>query len=247
VYYLKFFIIFLFFIPLSLFSEIIGDASWYGEEFQGKPTASGEPFDMYAYTTAHRTLPFGTILKVTNLANNKSVDVRVNDRGPVKENRIVDLSYQAAKKIGMIEDGIAEVSIEIKKSPSSNKKETKKSSSAPTPCIPCDKSNPYLTDDEEELMKEYALSTSPSKTLYSDYEPSTYDSKSEVKLQIAAFSSELNAKKYINEQKDSGFKMDIIEVSLKDRRLYKVVILCSSKSEATRIIRSKKYIGAYIL
>ena len=89
-----------------------GYASWYGEKYQGKPTASGEPFDMYAYTAANRTLPFGTIIKVTNLKNNKSVQVRINDRGPTKKSRIVDLSYKPAKDIGIVKDGVVPVKIE---------------------------------------------------------------------------------------------------------------------------------------
>jgi len=96
---------------LVLFAET-GDASWYGEKYQGKPTSSGEPFDMYAYTAANQTLPFGTIIKVTNLKNNKSVQVRINDRGPTKKSRIVDLSYQAAKDIGLLNYGVAPVKIE---------------------------------------------------------------------------------------------------------------------------------------
>jgi len=75
----------------------LGLASWYGKFFQGKTTASGEPFDENQLTCAHRTLPMGSVLKVTNLQNNKSVIVTVNDRGPVPESRVIDLSYAAPK------------------------------------------------------------------------------------------------------------------------------------------------------
>ena len=91
----------------------IGYASWYGPGFHGRRTASGEIFNMYDYTAAHRTLPFGTRVKVTNLKNGRSVIVRINDRGPAKKNRIIDLSYQAAKKIDMIRDGIVKVRVEV--------------------------------------------------------------------------------------------------------------------------------------
>jgi len=74
-----------------------GIASWYGKQFHGKKTASGERFNMYNISAAHRTLPFGTIIKVTNLKNNKSILVRINDRGPVYSNRILDLSFKAAE------------------------------------------------------------------------------------------------------------------------------------------------------
>jgi rare lipoprotein A len=88
----------------------IGEASWYGKHFQGRTTADGEKFDMNAFTCAHRTLPLGTWLRVTNLRNHRSAFVRVNDRGPVPTSRILDLSYAAAHKIGV--SGLAEVKIE---------------------------------------------------------------------------------------------------------------------------------------
>ena len=77
-----------------------GRASWYGHPFQGQMTASGEAFDMYRMTCAHRSLPLGALVRVTNLRNHKSVVVRVNDRGPTVPSRIIDLSYAAAKVIG---------------------------------------------------------------------------------------------------------------------------------------------------
>ena len=86
-------------------------ASYYGEAFNGRPTSSGEVFDMNAYTAAHKTLPFGTFLEVTNLENGKKVVVRVNDRGPFVANREIDLSKAAAESLGMISRGITRVSI----------------------------------------------------------------------------------------------------------------------------------------
>ena len=87
-------------------------ASYYGEAFQGRPTSSGEIFDMYAMTAAHKTLPFGTMLEVTNLENGRSVIVRVNDRGPFLHGRIIDLSYAAAVKLGYQKQGTARVRVE---------------------------------------------------------------------------------------------------------------------------------------
>lgn len=92
-------------------------ASYYGEAFQGRPTSSGEIFDMYAMTAAHKTLPFGTMLEVTNLENGNSVVVRVNDRGPFVADREIDLSQGAAEKLGMITAGVARVSISILSEP----------------------------------------------------------------------------------------------------------------------------------
>ena len=90
-----------------------GYASWYGKDFHGRPTASGEAFDMYAYTAAHRNLPFGTRVRVTNEDNGRSVVVRINDRGPWVEGRIIDLSYAAATQLGMIEAGVVRVRLEV--------------------------------------------------------------------------------------------------------------------------------------
>ncbi len=90
-----------------------GVASWYGGKFHGRMTSSGERFNTYTLTAAHRTLPFGTIVKVTNLDNGKSVLVKINDRGPFVEGRIIDLSRAAAQKLGMIDTGVAKVSLQI--------------------------------------------------------------------------------------------------------------------------------------
>jgi rare lipoprotein A len=90
-----------------------GEASYYADSFQGRPTASGEPYDRNRFTCAHRTLPFGTRVKVTRPDNGKSVVVTVNDRGPHKKGRIVDLSYAAAQQIGLVRDGIAQVRMEV--------------------------------------------------------------------------------------------------------------------------------------
>lgn len=90
-----------------------GYASWYGKTFHGKTTASGEAFDMYAITAAHRTLPFGTKVKVINRNNGRSVVVRINDRGPSIRKRIIDLSYAAANKIDMVADGVVPVTLRV--------------------------------------------------------------------------------------------------------------------------------------
>jgi len=88
-----------------------GTASWYGEKFHGHLTSNGEIYNMYAMSAAHKNLPLPTYLKVTNNANNKSVIVRVNDRGPFHQDRIIDLSYSAAYKLGMMKTGVANVTI----------------------------------------------------------------------------------------------------------------------------------------
>jgi len=94
-------------------TRIVGFASWYGQRHQGLATASGEAFDMNKLTAAHRTLPFGTRLKVTNVENGRSVVVRVNDRGPWVNDRVLDLSQAAAKSLGMLGDGVTKVEIVV--------------------------------------------------------------------------------------------------------------------------------------
>ena len=103
-----------------------GVASWYGPNFHGKLTANGEIYNMYEYTAANKILPLGTIVKVTNLNNNKSVVVRINDRGPFVKGRIIDLSYIAGKKIGIDKTGTAPVKIVVLSTPITTKAKKRK-------------------------------------------------------------------------------------------------------------------------
>ena len=91
----------------------VGTASWYGENFEGKPTASGEPYDMYDMTAAHLKLPMGSYVRVTNLRNGKAVVVRVNDRGPIVPGRIIDLSYGAAQALQFRKKGLQRVRLDL--------------------------------------------------------------------------------------------------------------------------------------
>jgi len=103
----------------------VGKASWYGRPFHKRLTASGERYNMYSMTAAHRTYAMNTVLKVTNLANKKSVKVRVNDRGPFYRSRDIDLSYGAAKKLGITKKGIGRVKIEVLSSGNRSYKKSK--------------------------------------------------------------------------------------------------------------------------
>ena len=98
-------------IPNARGFEQTGIASWYGKKFHGRKTSNGEIYNMYAMTAAHKTLPLGTYVRVFNLHNGRSVDLRVNDRGPFVRGRIIDLSYTAAKKIGIVGPGTARVKV----------------------------------------------------------------------------------------------------------------------------------------
>ncbi|WP_455376481.1 septal ring lytic transglycosylase RlpA family protein [Kaarinaea lacus] len=97
-----------------------GIASWYGTKFHGNLTSSGEPYDMYKMTAAHKSLPLPSYVSVTNLENDKQVIVKVNDRGPFVDGRIIDLSYAAAQKLGVVRNGTAEVSIKVIAAPTIN-------------------------------------------------------------------------------------------------------------------------------
>ncbi len=91
----------------------MGTASWYGKQFEGKTTASGEPFDMHEFTAAHPTLPLGTYIRVTNLRNGRAVILRVNDRGPVVDGRIIDVSYNAARALDFRDQGLQRVRVDL--------------------------------------------------------------------------------------------------------------------------------------
>ncbi len=93
----------------------VGMASYYANKFAGRKTASGEKYRKSKKTAAHQTLPFGTRVKVTNLANGRTVKVRINDRGPFAKGRIIDLSKSAARKVGLLQAGVAKVKLEYKK------------------------------------------------------------------------------------------------------------------------------------
>ena len=99
--------------PIKTRKFQVGKASWYGRIFQSKQTASGEPYDMYQFTAAHRSLPLGSWIKVTNLKNDRSVVVRINDRGPVKRSRIIDLSYGAAQALSFEKRGLQTVRLDL--------------------------------------------------------------------------------------------------------------------------------------
>jgi rare lipoprotein A len=97
-------------------TEIItGIASYYGKEFQGNKTASGEVFNMYANSAAHKTYPLGTEVRITNLKNNKSVVLKINDRMPIYNNRLIDVSFGAAKELDMLNAGLVKVKVEVLK------------------------------------------------------------------------------------------------------------------------------------
>ena len=103
--------------PTRKGDEQRGLASWYGKKYHGRPTASGERFNMNKVSAAHRTLPLGSVVKVTNLDNGRVLKVRINDRGPFVDGRIIDLSYKAAKKLDMVKAGVVPVRLVVRSVP----------------------------------------------------------------------------------------------------------------------------------
>ncbi|MBP9023223.1 MAG: septal ring lytic transglycosylase RlpA family protein [Spirochaetes bacterium] len=194
-----------------------GYASWYGREFHGRKTASGGKFDMYDMTAAHKTLPFGTVLKVTNISSGKSIKVVINDRGPYKKNRIIDLSYAAGRELGILAKGEEMVGVSIIKLGSGK---TEKSTTQVK----------AVAGEEEYLIEE------------DDSDYNADDSRNEkivsgnFEIQAGAFYSMKNAEKIKQRIESSvGGKVVITE----DGDLYKVkMINVRNKNEAERIMRS---------
>ena len=193
-----------------------GYASWYGREFHGRKTASGGKFDMYDMTAAHKTLPFGTVLKVTNLSSGKSVNVVINDRGPYKKNRIIDLSYAAGRELGILAKGEEMVGVSIIKL--GNGKTEKNSTQVKA-----------VSGEEEYLIEE------DDSDVNADI-PEERIVSGNFEIQAGAFYSMKNAEKIKQRIESSvGGKVVITE----DGDLYKVkMINVRSKNEAERIMRS---------
>jgi rare lipoprotein A len=174
-----------------------GVASWYGKKFHGLPTASGEIYDMHELTAAHKTLPIPTWVEVTNLSNASSIIVKVNDRGPFVDNRIIDLSYASAQKLGMVEAGTSLVEVRALGAPASGRDQTtaRAADSASTSAI---------------TPAGYATTTPVNEPLY---------------LQVGAFGDQANAQRLLerltNEGVDNAF---MTSVTNKDPAIHRVRI-----------------------
>ena len=166
-------------------------ASYYAEDFHGKRTSNGERFNMNDYTCAHKSLPFNTILKVTNLANGKTCEVRVNDRGPFVASREIDLSKAAAIKLGMIGSGTTKVKLEIVKRGADTKLSQQTAASA------------------SKIMAKLGGNSSSTKSV--KLEPGTYWD-----IQLGAFSSKENAKAFARKVSRAGFKDIVLQTGSTD-------------------------------
>jgi len=221
----------------------IGKASWYGKPFHGRLTASGERYNMYKMTAAHRTYAINTILKVTNLENKKSVKVRVNDRGPFYHSRDIDLSYGAAKKIGLTKKGVGKVKIEVisgskkrsKKKRVIRKKRIKKQ---PKRLVKSKKSSSKTIQTKQVRKKRPKVYTLAQK--------SSAQNRRTHLVQIASFKEMQRAQKFKAKQ---GLKNSMIikkYLPKEKRTTYRVVVRCNAW-EAKRLLQSKKFKGAFLL
>ena len=172
-------------------------ASYYAEDFHGKRTSNGERFNMYDYTCAHKSLAFGTILRVTNLSNGKTCDVRVNDRGPFVATREIDLSKAAAVKLDMIGSGTAKVKLEIVTRGADTKLSQQTAASA---------SKIMAKLGGNSSTSSSKTSTTPKKT--ANLAPGTYWD-----IQLGAFSSKENAKEFARKLSRAGFKDIVLQTS----------------------------------
>ena len=182
---------------VSVFAEVYKTgvtASYYAEDFHGKKTSNGEHFNMNDFTCAHKSLPFNTILKVTNLANGKSCEVRVNDRGPFVLNREIDLSKAAATKLGMIGSGTTKVKLEIVKKGANTKLSQQTAASA--------------TKIMKKLYGDAATNSSASTSTTKKLEPGTYWD-----IQLGAFKSKDNAKQFASKVSKAGFKDIVLQTT----------------------------------
>ncbi len=202
-----------------------GKASWYGKPFHGKLTANGERYNMYNMTAAHRTYAMGTILKVTNLRNKRSVKVRINDRGPFYNTRNIDLSYGAAKKLGMVHKGVGKVKIEVL---ASNSKKSWKS----------------YAKNLKETKQKVKISNNPKDTNHIIVKSKKIERKQQI--QIASFYNKTYAN--IFKKKHKLKNTIIIKKYIKEKKkiAYKVVVKCTPW-EAKQLLKSKKFSGAYLL
>ncbi len=218
--------------------EELGLASYYSDLFHGKPTASGELYDKDKFTAAHKTLPFGTTIKVTRLDNGKSVQVRVNDRGPYISGRIVELSRAAAEKIGLVTDGVARVKVEVlsKKDQSTAKIATATNPSTSKGTVSTKGSESKTVQKKESgasaKPKTVPVSTSSAKKDVAGSGSELYEvslTKEEMKgfgVQVAAFKSEDAMFKKVQELKAQWFDKVLVSVAeTKDgSKIYKIIL-----------------------
>lgn len=207
-----------------------GIASWYGPDFHGKKTSSGEIYDMYApATAAHKTLPMHTIVKVTHRDSGESVKVRINDRGPFVEGRIIDLSYTAGKAIGLDKTGIAPVVLEVLEYDSYISQQSTQ------PALPS-KPPVQVAQKKEQIIP------------LQKAEVARTSAKSSYAIQLGAFKNIESAKRLKSEVKSGGKMVEIRVVEIGDEKLHRVIIGgFSTKEEAIQFKRDMNLNSAVVV
>ena len=196
-------------------------ASYYAEDFHGKRTSNGERFNMYDYTCAHKSLPFGTVLRVTNLSNGKSCDVRVNDRGPFVASREIDLSKAAAVKLDMIGSGTAKVKLEIVTRGADTKLSQQTAASASKIMAKLGSGNlaNKTSTSGSETSQNLKTSTSSNTSKTSNNSPKEKSTTQKLTpgtywdIQLGAFSSKENAKDFARKLSRAGFHDIVLQTS----------------------------------
>ncbi len=203
----------------------LGIASWYGDDFHNKQTSNGEYYDMHSATAAHKTMPINTMVKVTNLSNNLSTIVRINDRGPFVGKRIIDLSYKAAKDIQMIKHGTSKVKLEVLVyDGASDKHEHKKPEAKPA---------------NKKVWK-----------LYKQEKTEEVSTKSEYSIQIASFSSKDKAIKLKEKCYNDfvNYAVLIKDVNINNQPIYKVMLSgFKTLQDARDFIEKEHFSGAFVV
>lgn len=203
-----------------------GIASWYGRDFHGRPTSSGEIYDMYQMTAAHKTLPLPTWVEVTNLSNGRRVIVKVNDRGPFIDGRVIDLSQRAANELGMIEAGTARVQVRALGAPATGPESTVLAS-ANEPAAP--RSGGGIS----------IISTAQAGSLSEDDRPFR-----PMYVQVGAFSDRNNANRLAEQLKDGGFDRSFVLTTGQGReRMHRVRIGPIQSGDFDRIQNDLRAVG----
>lgn len=196
-----------------------GVASWYGRDFHGKPTSSGEPYDMYILTAAHKTLPLPTWVEVTNQRNGKSVIVKVNDRGPFVDDRIIDLSYAAAIEIDMVRDGTAPVFIRALGAPATLPNSSSVNRNAqPVSAVPARSSTSPATEANLDVAGSGSESSNSSVTSNQLLTALLY-------VQVGAFGDYRNAERMLERLETEGFSGALVATERAgDQQIHRVRI-----------------------
>ena len=240
------------FLSLPMIAQIteIGLASFYADKYDGRVTASGEIFDQKKMTAAHRTFPFGTKVKVTNIKNKKTITVVINDRGPFVDDRVIDLSKAGAKKLDFISAGVAQVKVEVISLGKTKSGTAKAKQSSTTGSVQSKSKKPETSTIN--IVENTPKSTEISKVNVEYYKiNSEFISPTGYGIQIASYQEGANLMRQINDIKTSVKKDVIIQVGDNNgKKVYRVIIGTFTTREAATNFNNKlgnKFKGSYVI